>query len=594
MKTTVYPKITSKKYMKVIVEITMYTVIGLLLGSIFFRQVIFSNFDLLLGDAGDACFNGVILEHWWQVVHGNAQWLSPNFFFPTQGTLGYSDVGFLNAIPYIVLRFAGLGTFTSYQIVLFALVALGWVGSILFLRLCLKLSMVPTLIGTILFVFPNAMANSLGHTQLLTVYLIPYLAIAIYFFLPNIKKSTFRGSAAGFFLAVFVPAIFYTSYYIGWFFVFFILLLSGIFCILSIMSLGTNIVWNRIIWKWDNVRFFWPYGIICSICFIPFLLTYIPTALEFGPRSYQEISLMLPSFIDYINIGPNNWLWGNILYSVFPSTSSRPMAHELIKGIPFFLFLTYWAVLLFYVGKIKNYKLTMFQNNNCKIITTGNEAAESRILTILAAGLSIAILLTWFLMLKIHGISLWWLISKVIPGAGGIRAVYRFQHVLAFPLGIVIAISLHQFINYTKSHKYSYLKQGLLTVLLLLLVIEQFNTASIANYSKQQQNDMLAAINPPPPQARVFALLPRKKFTLPYKAQVYAMLIAQKYGLYTINGYSGQLPRGWHEIYYYNRPTYMLSLARWIKRHNLMTNQLYFLNMDTGQWHPAANWEIAE
>ena len=92
------------------------------------------------------------------MLQGTAHWLSPNFFFPIAGVLGYGDVGFLNALPYVVLCFLGIEPFTSYQIVLFALVAVGLIGTILFLRCCLKLSILPTIVGSALFVFPNSMA----------------------------------------------------------------------------------------------------------------------------------------------------------------------------------------------------------------------------------------------------------------------------------------------------------------------------------------------------------------------------------------------------------------------------------------------------
>ena len=101
---------------------------------------------------------------------------------------------------------------------------------------------------------------------------------------------------------------------------------------------------------------------------------------------------------------------------------------------------------------------------------------------------------------------------------------------------------------------------------------------------------MLAGISPPPPQANVFALLSvaglRKH---PFEDQLDAMIIAQKYGLHTINGYSGQFPRGWGGIYNFDRPEYVLYLDLWIKRYNLENNQLYFLDAKTGSWLPAIN-----
>jgi len=71
---------------------------------------------------------------------------------------------------------------------------------------------------------------------------------------------------------------------------------------------------------------------------------------------------------------------------------------------------------------------------------------------------------------------------------------------------------------------------------------------------------------------------------LSYEAQIDAMIIAQKYGLHTINGYSGQIPIGWGGIYDFNKPEYLLHLGRWIQHYNLDNRQLYFLNAKTGNW----------
>ncbi|MEI6610932.1 MAG: hypothetical protein WCO53_14490 [Deltaproteobacteria bacterium] len=438
--------------MKVVGEAVVYVVVGLLLGSVFFRQIILSHFDFLLGDVGDARLNGVILEHWWQLLQGAAHWLSPPFFFPVRGVLGYSDAGFLNALPYVVLRFLGIEPFTAYQIVLFALVAVGWIGMILFLRSCLKLSILPTIVGAALFVFPNSMAVSSGHTQLYAVYFIPYLAIGIYFFLRNFKTPTSIDIAAGIFVAIIVPAIFYTSYYIGWFSLFFILLLSGVAAVWNIIHSGGKTFWQCVVGKRENWQNILPYCAFSAICFIPFLLTYIPALKQFGSRGYQEISTHLPSFIDYVNVGPNNWLWGKTLYSTFVGLDSRPMSWELVKGLPVCLLLVFLALMVYFIRKTRHYQLNVAQYGICKIVVKENETNADEGLTRLAAWLSLAVLVAWLLLLKIEGFSLWWLVTKLIPGAGDIRGVYRFQHVLAFPVAIVVTIGLHQAINYVRGN----------------------------------------------------------------------------------------------------------------------------------------------
>jgi len=276
------------------------------------------------------------------------------------------------------------------------------------------------------------------------------------------------------------------------------------------------------------------------------------------------------------------------------------MAHELTRGLPCCLLLTYLASCLYFIRAMRYYQLTVTQPGVCKILVGRNEANHDDKLRMLAAGLGATILLAWLLMLKIENRSLWWLAAKLVPGASSIRAVYRFQHVLAFPLAIVVAIGLHQSIKYAASHVGSRLKQSacflVLGLLCLLLVGEQFNTGSLANYSKQQQRNMLAAIHHPPKQAEVFVVLPpaEAKVKPRWELQIDAMIIAQEYGLHTINGYSGQTPLGWDGIDDYGKPRYFQTLRRWIQDYNLENDQLYYLDETTGAWLPSSEYRLVE
>jgi hypothetical protein len=597
MPRTSVPGASGLKLAKVVLEILTYIVAGLFFAGIFFRQILFSHFDLLYGSAVDSRFNGVILEHWWQVLHGTGQWLSPPFFFPATGVLGYSDAGFLNALPYVLLRCIGLDPFTSYQIVLFALVAMGWIGTILFLRCCLKLSMVPTLVATALCVFPNSMAASSAQTQLFTIYCLPYLAIATYVLLHNFAKVTPVGIAAGIAVAAMVPAIAYTSYYVGWFSIFFLLLLSGVCYFWTSFHSAGNADCRRIFWQRHNWHIIFPYCALSAICFIPFLLTYLPVVVELGVRPYDEISAMLPSFIDYVNVGTNNWLWGKILHSTLARLGSRPMpmARELTRGLPCCLLLTFLISSVYSIRKVRHYQVTVTEAGTCKIVVGRNEANHDDKLTMLAAGLGTTILLAWLLMLKIGDDSLWWFVTKLVPGASGIRAVYRFQNILAFPLAVVVAIGLHQSIKYARRHIQSRLKRSGCAVVLglfcLILLGEQFNIGGLANYSKEEQRSMLAGMHHPPGQAKVFIVLPPTGLKLegPWEVQIDAMIIAQKYGLHTINGFSGHAPLEWDGIDDYGKPKYCRALLRWIRYYNLENDELYYLDETTGCWSPA--WE---
>ena len=574
-------------------EIGIYALVGLALGAISFRQVVLSRFDLLLGDVGDARLIGVILEHWWQVFRGAAKWLSPPFFFPVQGVLGYGDALFLFALPYSGLRFVGLGTLVSYQIVLFAVVAAGWIGTILFFRRCVRLGVFATTMGAALFVFPNSISISpASHTQLFAIYVIPYLAIGIYVFVRDFSKSTPVGRAGGTLAAVLLPALFYTSYYIGWLSLFLLMLLAGVGYVWAWRHADGPESKRRILGSRANLKTLLPYCALSAVCFVPFAITYLPILRQFRGRHYSEIVLMLPSLVDFVNVGHGNWMWGRVLGAAFPGLGSRPMAHELVKGVPVCLLLVFVVSLFRGIRRVGRYRVRLAHEGGPNFLAEGKAISDDGRRVLLAAGLGTTVLLAWLLMLKIGDVSLWWVVAKVVPGASVIRAVLRFQHVLTFPLVGVVAIGLQQVVNGVRrgagSRRKRNAKLAALAIGCLLLLAEQFKTDSVARYGKQQQRERLGRIHFPPPKAKVFALLPAAGLWQgPYEAAIDAMIIAQQYGLSTVNGYSGQLPRGGEGLYEIDGPGYLRHLIRWIRHYDLDIEGFYLLDAKTGVWSPA-------
>lgn len=567
------------KQLRVIGEVVLYLSAGLLFGSIFYRQICFSGFDLVLGDVGDARFNNVILEHWWQMVQGRVPWLSPSFFYPVQEVLGYSDAGFLNAIPYVMLRALNLDRFVAGQIVIFVWIVLGWIGSILCFRVVLRLGVLATLLGAVLFVFPNAMAASSAHTQLWTVFCIPYLAIALFLFVHHFWGRARVRIVAGVFLAIMLPAVLYTSFYTGWFCMFFVVLLGGVVCTWAAMQSDGITQLRNILLRRRTWQRLCPYGLLFLICLIPFLRTYIPAMLTFGSREYQEVVHALPEWMDYFNIGTGNWMWGAAFSSLFPDIGSRPGAYELAKGLPPCSLICFLACSVYFIRKVGRTAWVLRKEGFCKKSVFPDETFRIWIAGVLA----VTVLLAWALLFRVNGFSLWWLVFKLVPGAGSIRAVYRFQHVLIFPIAVVLAIGLHQIISGRARRKI----RGLFVAgLWILLIVEQFNAGGLVVFSRQSQSEMLSKIPAPPQSARVFGLWPLENYSGNwYSAHIDAMVLAQKLGIRTINGYSGQMPPGWSYHMHLNQdPHYAVSLYQWIRKWNLDTNQVYFLDLEAARW----------
>jgi hypothetical protein len=113
--------------------------------------------------------------------------------------------------------------------------------------------------------------------------------------------------------------------------------------------------------------------------------------------------------------------------------------------------------------------------------------------------------------------------------------------------------------------------------------VEQFNTAPTSDYSKQQQLEMLASIQAPPLMQPFYCASDSSLHWNPFEIHIDAMIIAQKYNLSTINGYSGSAPPYWNTTHDINDPYYSI-LNRWINHYQLNNGHLYFLNLKTGTW----------
>src|SRR5438105_2202138 len=100
-----------------LVEFCVVLIVGLLLLAWFLKYTVTSRFDLIPGNIGDAKFLLYICEHWYQVFTGRASWLSPAFFYPQTGTLGFSDSLFLFGLVYSAFRSIGRDSYAAYEIV---------------------------------------------------------------------------------------------------------------------------------------------------------------------------------------------------------------------------------------------------------------------------------------------------------------------------------------------------------------------------------------------------------------------------------------------------------------------------------------------
>jgi hypothetical protein len=69
-----------------------------------------SGFDLFPGPRGDTRLAAYLLEHWYQVLSGRGELLSPGMFYPVKGTLAFSDIYLIYVPVYALFRLARVGS----------------------------------------------------------------------------------------------------------------------------------------------------------------------------------------------------------------------------------------------------------------------------------------------------------------------------------------------------------------------------------------------------------------------------------------------------------------------------------------------------
>lgn len=79
------------------------------------QSIIFSHGKQIPGDFGDARLVNLILEHDYRSMLGESKFLSPAQFYPTKGTLVYSDNHLGTFLPYALVRWLGASRETAFQ-----------------------------------------------------------------------------------------------------------------------------------------------------------------------------------------------------------------------------------------------------------------------------------------------------------------------------------------------------------------------------------------------------------------------------------------------------------------------------------------------
>lgn len=509
-----------------------------------FYEFIVSGGDRVAGNFGDNRFCIYMLEHWYRTFGGHDVWSAPRFYAPAGNVLGYSETLFLNAFPYSLFRLAGLDLYLSYQWSLILYSLIGYIGVLVLLRRYLRLGEFWAISGAVLFTFSNINHLWILSAQTYSVMLLPTLLLLLLASVDLAKQGRRRAAVPMISFGALLGLLFFSAYYIAWFFV-----LYALIACLTFVSTQHSPLSNWRLSSWRTGGLFAVGAISFVIALVPFFLTYGPLIVAGRTRPFSAVLADALPIQEVINVGAGNIFWGQQFEMARKATFTY--------GVPPLLLIAF-AV------------LTMFVASRLYWMPDRGDYRARVQLVCGIAGLVGILLLT-----KHNEVTMWFFVWLAVPGGKAIRVLPRFMIVLNLFIVLVTIFGLQQLWGMARTatlpgSRSRALYGSLFAGFVFLLLVEQLNTAQVHDISRKSEMARLDRIGPNPVGCRTAFLVEDEATTLnPIGLQIDMMLVAQKHDLATVNGYSGFEPVGWN-LHIPKGPDYLRRVEKWLDSHGLV------------------------
>ena len=517
--------------------------------TIFFRTPIFSGFHTVTGDEGDLRLVVFLHEHWWKVVQGDADWRDPPAFFPAHDVLSYADTFAVNALLYVPLRVVGVDPFVAVQLCLMALTALAFFSVYVLLRRHVGTGRVAASLLAATVAFANNLYVDTAHAQLFSVAIVPLvLLLGVEAWRSTSRRAALAWSAAA---GATLGALLWSNFYFGWFAVVAAVVGGVVAGAIMAASGAGRLGLAAVRARWERLV---AAGCGLALMMVPFLLTYRP-ALEAGrDRSYDEVAGLAPRPFDMVNVGRDNLAWGWLMRALAGDHERLEQLNRATALTPVLLICTILAGVVLVLD---------WRGNGRTPLNVAGVSASITALALVALPVQFGFGGAWS-----------WL-HRFVPGGAAIRVYSRIEvvNVLVATLALSCALQCQQIRRST-----SYV---LTLVVLGVIAVEQVNlTDNFRELDRDAQSALLDGVPDPPDDCIAFAVLPPADRD-PDHSSIDAMLIAQRIGLPTVNGYSGWVPEGWDL-----RPgtdSYATELREWLDRHDLAASSCRY-DLDAHVW----------
>lgn len=483
--------------------------IGLFVAAFWLGPVQFSaNFTKLPGDLGDARLNAYFLENAYQYFFGSIESLWHfGFFYPFPYVMGFSENLFGLVPIFSFFRLAGSDAYSSFQYLFMFGYGVNYLASLIVLRK-LGISRWPAVLGALIFTFGFSVTARSNHAQLHYRFAMPF---AIYYFVGFLKGRDVSSLVKS---AFWLMWQFFVGIYLGFFTL--VMLLSLTVCFLVFpyarnrAALGD--AWSQLVsnLKALSSRQLTVYiGGLLSIGLALFVLfyPYLQVQKLYGfKRTWSDMLGLLPRAYSYIYT-PSSKLW-NFDLEVF---RKLPVwyEHQLFPGmVPFVLFL---VGMVAGMRRKSSFVFKLFSTSFiflfCLTISTGGG---------------------------------WWEYVHHLPLFSAIRAVCRIDMLFLFVYAFVSAYFLDSVLKK---------KASTFVVCLLLSLFFVYESSQMITYWTpkdvwEKYDAHLEALMPSDlPENSVLFFAHTQG--VEYEHETAAIWVALKNGFRTLNGYSGNSPRGY-------------------------------------------------
>jgi len=492
----------------------------------FYWTTLRTKFRLMAGDEGDAIVIATLHEHVYQSLLGRASLLNPPFYFPTKGVLGFTDAFLLNQIFYAPLRALGVEQLLAIEVMWMTLTVMGGVAFALLLYRFFLVRLWLAILSAGLFAFSHALYMKIIHSQHLAIHFLPIVGLLALSALLR-EKPPARTAIFAFAAGLLYGLVFTTGFYMPWFFTFFLLLALPVF----VVRYRATIV--------DYARAHRRRLIVASIAGAAgfaigaalLLSIYGPAIATLRGMSANQYLVTAATFRDIINVSDGNLLWGVLL------RATRIVPLERLQMTEVHLAVTPLLVLATVIGTawlLRHRQLSGYER--------------------MAAALCLAVLFgyvtLYVLTISFRGTSsLFLFVQKIVPGAIAIRVGFRSQVVSGLFITLAFAVAAEAYLRRSERQDAAHPSTGrgrALAILLLggVLALEQVDLKSLSFADRDHELATIASAPPPPAACRVFAIYNDGSRKL-QAIHIDAMRLAQRFGIPTLNGYSGGNPPDW-------------------------------------------------